>query len=233
MFGRNKLAALVAEFLGTGVLVLVVLSIQHSTIGIPYFWAIAAGLSVAVFALMVGRSTGAHFNPAITIGLWTARRVETTRAIAFIVVQLLGAWAAHGIYSYFVRTGIPEIHSIFAGRTLVAEAIGTGILSFGYAAALRHKLIDGTYAALLGIAYIVGLFVASAAAIGLANPALALGVHAWNIWGSLGWGNYVLGPVAGAVIGTNVYYIFFAEEGAKLVATSTAKTKKRLAKARA
>jgi hypothetical protein len=48
MFARNRIAILMAEFLGTGMLALVMLSVQHSTIGLPYFVALAAGLALAV-----------------------------------------------------------------------------------------------------------------------------------------------------------------------------------------
>ena len=46
MLGRKKLAMLVAEFLGTGILTLAVLSVQRSQLGLAYFVAIAAGLTV-------------------------------------------------------------------------------------------------------------------------------------------------------------------------------------------
>lgn len=227
MFGRTKIAALVAEFLGAGILTLVVLSVQRSSVGVPYFWAIAAGLTVALFALTVGRSSTAQLNPAVTLGLWTVRRIGTVRAVSFIIVQLLGAWAAYGIYKYFTKSGLPAVGGDFAWRAVVAEAIGAGVLTFGFVAAMRHKLVDGTYASLVGLSYIIGLLIASAVAIGLINPALALGVHAWDIWGSLGWGNYVLGPVVGAIVGANLYQFFFADDAVvtrKVVATTTTTT---------
>ena len=61
-------------------------------------------------------------------------------------------------------------------------------------------------AAFAGIAYFIGIVIASAgnAALGLLNPAVALGVHAWV------WGTYVLGPIIGALIGVNLYVIFYA-----------------------
>ena len=50
MFGRQKIAALVAEFLGAGVLTLVVLTVQRSSIGLPFFVAAAAGLSIVLMS---------------------------------------------------------------------------------------------------------------------------------------------------------------------------------------
>lgn len=215
MFGRKKIAALVAEFLGTGILTLVVLGVQRSTIGIPYFVAIAAGLAVAFMVLAMSTPISrVHLNPAVTIGLWTARCVTTTRAVVFIVAQLLGAWAAHGVYTYFIHTGLPAVGGVFSGHALVAEAIGTGVIGFGFAALRFRQVEAGASAGVAGLSYALGIVIAAAAAIGFANPALALGAHAWNIWGSLGWGNYVLGPVVGAIVGVNLYVAFFAPESA-------------------
>jgi aquaporin Z len=73
MFGRRKVATLVAEFLGTGALTLLILSVQRSTIGVPFFVAAAAGLVVALMMFAVGASSGGYFNPALTLGFWTAR----------------------------------------------------------------------------------------------------------------------------------------------------------------
>lgn len=135
MFGRKKLAMLVAEFLGTGVLTLVVLTVQRSQLGLAYFVALAAGLTVALLMLVFGAASGAHFNPALTLALWTARRVKTLPALLYIVVQCLGAWAAYGLYRYFVHTDVQQIHQAFSGRIMVAEAVATMIFALGWAAA--------------------------------------------------------------------------------------------------
>src|SRR5687768_17776604 len=77
MVTRRKIAMLMAEFLGTALLTLAVLAVSKSTIGIPYFVAIAAGLVVATVTLTLGAVSGAHLNPLVTIGLWSVRRVKT------------------------------------------------------------------------------------------------------------------------------------------------------------
>jgi glycerol uptake facilitator protein len=211
MFGRRKVAALVAEFLGTGVLTLAVLSVQRSTIGVPYFVAIAAGLVVAMLVFVFGGVSGGHANPAVTLAMWTARKINTLTAALFVVAQLLGAWAAYGVYTYFVNSSLQAIGGTYTGRVLVAEAIGAFILAIGWAAIVfRANLTIGARAALVGISYTLGVIVAAAVGIGLINPAVALGVRAWEIWGSMGWGTYVLGPVLGAVIGVNLYGLLFA-----------------------
>lgn len=209
MFGRNKIAMLVAEFLGTAILTLVVLSVQRSTIGIAYFVALAAGLTVAAMSYIFSNVSGAHFNPAITIGAWTARKVKTLPALTYIVAQLLGGWAAYGIYTYFVNSSLQQIGGHFTARVLVAEAVGVFVFALVWAAVAAQKL----NANLVGAGLTLGIVVASAASIGFLNPAVALGGRAWEIWGSMGWGTYVLGPVLGSIIAFNLYELVFSESG--------------------
>lgn len=211
MFRRNRLAMLVAEFLGTGVLTLAVLSVQRSQLGLAYFVALAAGLAVAMLTYVFGVASGAQLNPALTLALWTARRIKTVPAILYIVVQLLGAWAGYGLYHYFVHTGVQAVTQSFSGRIMVAEAIGTLVFALAWAAAAYNRYETGRFAAVAGLGFAVAILIASAGSIGVANPALAEGVRAWEVFGQNGWGNYVLGPVLGAVIGVNLFGLLFAD----------------------
>jgi glycerol uptake facilitator-like aquaporin len=209
MFNRKKIAMVVAEFLGTAILTLVMLAVSKSTIGIPYFVAIAAGLAVAGGMLVFGSVSGAQFNPAITIGLWSARRIKTMPAIVYVAAQLLGGIAAYWLFTYFAGQHWQN-SGHYSGHVLVAEAAGTFVFSMAWAALSYHKLESGNAAAIVGIGLAVGIIVASSAASGILNPAVALGLRLW------GWGTYVLGPVLGAVIGVNVYSLLFAPvEGSK------------------
>jgi aquaporin Z len=212
-FGRKELATLVAEFLGTGVLTLLILSVQRSTIGVPFFVALAAGLAVVVMSFAVAGTSGGYFNPALTIGMWTARKLETVTAVLYVAVQLLGGFAAYQLYSYFVNNALQPVGGHFTGRILAAEAVGAGIFAFGWSAAVFQKFSPSVRASVAGLSLTVGIIAASSAAIGLLNPAVALGVKAWV------WGTYVLGPVIGAVVAVNLYSMLFT--GAK-TATSKA-----------
>ncbi|MGH7241014.1 MAG: aquaporin [Candidatus Saccharimonadales bacterium] len=226
MFARNKVAMLVAEFLGTAVLTLVVLAVQRSTIGIAYFVALAAGLAVASLSYVFGSASGAHFNPAVTIGAWTARRVKTLPAITYIVAQLLGAWAAYGIYTYFVNSSLQEIGGHATFRIFVAEGVGAFLFVFVWAAVAAQKLS----ASLVGAGLTLGIVVASVASIGFVNPAVALGARAWDIWGSMGWATYVAGPVVGGLLGYNLYEFVFNNGGVWFPAVKPAAAKATVSK---
>lgn len=226
MFGRKKIAMLLAEFLGTGVLTLVVLSVQRSTIGVPYFVGLAAGLAVILLMLIFGNVSGAHLNPAVTIALWTTGKAKTLAAALYIVMQLLGAWAAYGIYTYFVNSSLQGIGGHYTARVMVAEIVGAFIFAFAWSAVVaQQRFNDGVVATAVGVSFALGLIIAAVAGIGLINPALALGTHSWDIWGSMGWGTYVLGPVVGAVVGVNLHkYVFVTAERELAPARAAAST---------
>lgn len=205
MLGKRNIATVVAEFLGTGLLTLLVLSVQRSTIGVPFFVALIAGLTVIAMVFLFGDLSGAYLNPAIAIGLWTARRLSTLKAVLLIAAELLGAWTACYVYGYFANNKLTNISGHFNGRTLAAEAVATGILGLIWAAASFKKWPRSLTAPVVGLGVVVAMVAASTAGIGLANPALALGVRVWV------WSTYVLGPVIGAVVGVNLYGLLFTD----------------------
>ncbi len=226
MFGRRQIATFVAEFLGTGVLTLLILSVQRTQLGIPLFVGLTAGLALMIMTFAVGPSSGAHLNPAITLGMWTARKTSTIRAILYIAVQLLGAFGAYWLYRYFTANNPAVLQSLkqqagghYNIRILISEAVGTGIFAFAWASAVYQRFTPAVSASVAGLAYTVGIVAAGSVSagltIGLLNPAVALGTHAWV------WGTYVLGPVIGAVIGVNLYGRLFAEPEIVLTGTSS------------
>lgn len=206
-FGKKELAAYTGEFLGTGVLTLIILSVQRSTIGVPFFVAIAAGLAVTLMSFAVARTSGGYFNPALTLGMWTARKLSSVNAIIFIAVQMLGALAAYHLYTYYVGNDLQNVGGEYSGRILAAEAVGTAIFAFAWAAAVYQRFTSATSAAVAGLALTVGIVAASSASIGILNPAVALGIKAWVL------GTYVLGPIVGAIIAVNLYGMLFADNG--------------------
>ena len=193
-----------AEFLGTGVLTLVVLAVSKSTLGLPYFVAIAAGLVLVAMSLAVGAVSGAHFNPAVTIGLWTTRKIKALPALVYIAAQMLGAGAAFMLYNYFAVQDLTSMDSKFETQILVAEALGAFVFSIAWAAASYQRLEAGKAAAVVGIGLMLGILVASMASAALLNPAVAFGVKMFS-W------VYVLGPILGGIIGFNLYGLLFAQ----------------------
>ena len=89
-----------AEFFGTLWLVLggcgaAVLAAGFPNLGIGFLGvAFAFGLTVLTMAYAVGHISGGHFNPAVTVGLWSAGRCPSRYVIPYIVAQVIGAIVA-------------------------------------------------------------------------------------------------------------------------------------------
>ncbi|KAE8178182.1 aquaporin Z [Photobacterium carnosum] len=101
---------LVAEFIGTGWLVLggcgsAVLAAAYPDLGIGFLGvALAFGLTVVTMAYAIGHISGCHLNPAVTVGLWTGGRFPTGDVIPYIAAQVLGGIAGAGVL-YIIASG--------------------------------------------------------------------------------------------------------------------------------
>lgn len=100
-----------AEFLGTFWLVLggcgsAVFAAGIPNLGIAYAGvALAFGLTVLTGAYAFGHISGAHFNPAVTFGLWAGGRIRGKEILPYIVSQILGAIVAAAVI-YVVASGV-------------------------------------------------------------------------------------------------------------------------------
>ena len=123
MDNSRKLAA---EFIGTFWLVLggcgaAVLAAGVPDVGIGYAGvALAFGLTVLTGAYAFGHISGAHFNPAVTFGLFTAGRFPAKDIIPYWIAQVLGGLAA-GAVLYLIASG-----------TSGFDASASGFASNGY-----------------------------------------------------------------------------------------------------
>src|SRR5271166_2244880 len=102
----------VAEFFGTLWLVLggcgaAVLAAGFPNLGIGFLGvAFAFGLTVLTMAYAVGHISGGHFNPAVTIGLWSAGRCASKHVIPYVIAQVIGAIVA-AIVLWLIASGKP------------------------------------------------------------------------------------------------------------------------------
>jgi aquaporin Z len=103
---------LAAEFLGTFWLTLggcgaAVLAATFPSVGIGFVGvSFAFGLTVLTMAYAVGHISGGHFNPAVTLGLWTGGRCATKHVVPYIFVQVIAAIAAAAVL-WFIASGKP------------------------------------------------------------------------------------------------------------------------------
>ena len=124
-----------AEFIGTFALVTAVCGaalFSAPSAGLVAV-AFAVGLSVLAMAFAVGHISGAHFNPAVTLGLVAGGRCEAGKAVPYIVAQVLGGAAAAAIF-HVILAGAPasgKWNDFTAASNLYGGASGFTLISAG------------------------------------------------------------------------------------------------------
>ena len=181
--------------------------------------ALAHGLALGVLVSSLGAVSGAHFNPAVTFGVWVAGHISAALAAGYVAVQLAAAVVA-GLALRFifpesswepVAIGTPALgDGIGAGAGIAIEAILTILLLlavFGTAIDRRAPKIGGLAIGLAVTADILMGGPLTGAAMNPARwfgPAVASGVFDdWYVW----W----IGPLLGAAVAAAAYRYAFAE----------------------
>ena len=225
----SLLRRLLAEFVGTGLLVLfgagsVVAALTINGGRLDYaglgIIALAFGLVVALAIYAVGTTSGAHINPAVTVALAAARRFSWAEVAPYVVAQLLGAFTGAMLIVAYVGNRATDLGSI--GLTalgpgvnglqgIVAEALGTFLLVFTImAVAVDERAPAGWAGFLIGLAVATEIMLIGPFTGGSVNPARSFGPYLVNqlFGGSTPWSEfyvYIVGPLVGGVAGALCY----------------------------
>ncbi|MBI2634047.1 aquaporin [Candidatus Peregrinibacteria bacterium] len=190
-----KIQKYAAELLGTFVLTLAVFF--SLTAGLPLGTAIVAGLTVGLFVYTVGAISGAHFNPAVTIGIASVGKLQIKDAVLYVIFQVIGALLAMLVAKNLTGT-VPALVTANTWQVGVGEFIGTFLLAFAVTA-VTYKNVPADAAGLtIGGSLALGAMLAGGLSNALLNPAVMLGVGAFS-W------MYLFAPIAGAVVAAWVF----------------------------
>ena len=232
--------AYLAEFIGTMILIIlgdgVVAGVllrnskaeNSGWIVITFGW----GMAVAVAVYCVGQFSGAHINPAVTLGFAVSGQFDWAMVPGYIIAQLLGAFTGAVIVwlSYLphwaetadpgLKLGVfstaPAIYNTPAN--IITEIVGTFVLVFGVFGIIANDLAGGLAPLLIGL-LVLGIGLSLGGPTGYAiNPARDLGpriAHAvLPIAGKGGsdWGYAwipVVAPIVGGILGAVAYTVLF------------------------
>lgn len=215
--------ALVAEFIGTLILVFigvgsVVVGVGVSGgLGIP----IAFGLVLVALVYAIGPISGCHVNPAVTLGMLMSRRITLTDAVSYWVVQFAGGivgaailyWIVHlgpniATYGAFGTNGYDE-HSLLQvnlGGAFLTEVVLTAIFVFVVLSATATWAIPASAGLAVGFAlavvHVVGLPLTGTGV----NPARSLGPAVFARDGALNqlW-LFIVAPLLGGAVAAVVH----------------------------
>jgi glycerol uptake facilitator protein len=192
-------------------------SLSFSDLG---FIALAFGLALAIAVYAVGKVSGAHVNPAVTIGMLVSRRIDPVMAVLYIVAQLVGAvvagYALIAIYGTAIAKSTSMGVTSFAAPTTavqaaVVEAIATFIFLFVITAmAADSRAPSGWTGLIIGLTLAAAIMVTGTVTGGSLNPARSFGPELVKMLygGKPDWAQYwvyVVGPVVGAIAGVFAY----------------------------
>lgn len=192
----------IAEVLGTCLLTLAL--ILAATLG-PWIGAVLAGFILMFVAYTIGHVSGAHINPAITIGALSVGKITPMRAFYYIISQLAGAALALVVLHLTHAVSPSEIDSKFSWVVFTGEVVGMGLFAFGIASLLFKRVDAATTGFVAGISLFLGLIVslllvASSGGSTFLNPAVAFGLSSVSIAS-------ILGPILGSIIGMWLYVV--------------------------
>jgi aquaporin TIP len=195
----------VAEFIGTFTLIFIGGGAGAISGNDIVAVALANGLAIGIMVSNFGHISGGLFNPAITLGFLSTRRITPRLAGVYWFAQFAGAVIAAGIVRWLVHKpafdgAIPSVHHIGAGRGFVLEAIMTFFLVLAvFATAVDPRGAFKSIAGLaIGLTITMDVFFGGPLTGAAMNPARAFGPElVGDFWGA-GWIYYV-GPALGAV----------------------------------
>ncbi|MEI6085108.1 MAG: aquaporin Z [Verrucomicrobiota bacterium] len=223
-----------AEFIGTFWLVLggcgsAVLAAGFPGVGIGLLGvSLAFGLTVLTMAYTIGRISGCHLNPAVSIGLVVGGRFPARELVAYIVAQVLGAIVAAGVL-YLIASGQPgfSLSGGFAangfgehspgGYSMVAAFLSEVVMTFMFLIIILGTTDKRAPVGFAPIAIGLALTIIHLVSIPVTNtsvnparstgPALFVGGWAvsqlWLFW---------FAPILGAALAGLIYRVLFASE---------------------
>ena len=220
-----------AEFFGTFWLVFggcgsAVLAAGYPTLGIGFVGvSLAFGLTVLTMAFAIGHISGAHLNPAVSIGLVVGRRFKASELPAYIVAQVLGGIAGAGVL-YAIASGkagfstaggfasngyaehSPDHYSLVA--CLIAEIVLTAFFLLIILGSTDERAPKGFAPIAIGLGltliHLISIPVTNTSVNPARSTAVAVFVGGWavrQLW--LFWLAPIVGAILGGLISDNLF----------------------------
>jgi aquaporin Z len=165
------------EFIGTFFLVLTIgCTVIPGAPGVIPPLAIGAALMVMIFA--GGHVSGAHYNPAVTLGVWLRGRCTTGDLIPYWAAQVIAAVVASFVALFLVGSPKAAALTPAVAPAFVAEFLFTFALVYVVLNTATAKATSGNsfYGLAIGFTVLTGAFAVGGVSGGAFNPAVAVGL---------------------------------------------------------
>lgn len=184
--------------------------------------ALVHGLALLSVIYATAHISGAHINPAVTISMWVTKKINTGKAILYIISQLIGAGIAGFLLKLIFISSPARLHlgvtDIAAGIPVIGAVLIEAVLSFFLVftifGATDKRAPPGPFGIAIGAVLIFDILLGGALTGASMNPARTFGpAIASNYW--VNHSVYWVGPIIGGVIAGLVYDYFLAEKKKK------------------
>jgi aquaporin Z len=207
---RKALAEAIATFL-------FVLSIIGAVNSGSALTPLAIGLALAVLVYGTGHISGAHLNPAVSVGVFLRGGLSVVDLVAYIVAQFVGG-AVAALVSFAIWPAAEEATKIEVGPAFLVEALFTLALVWAVLNTATSKDTDGNsfYGLAIGGTVFVGAVAVGPISGGGFNPAVALGL---SVSGQFDWANlwlYIVAPVVGAAVAAVLFRVLNSDDAKKI-----------------
>ncbi len=214
-----KLSKPLAEFVGTFIMVfcgcgaMTVNEITGGTVthvGVGIVW----GAIVMIMIYSLGKISGCHINPAVTISFWATGRLKLNEVPTYIVSQILGATTAGLVLTSLFPESQEIGMTLFSGsetQAFIVETIITFILMLVILNVANGSKEEGIVAAIaIGFYIMVAALFAGPVTRASLNPARSIG-PALAIGNLAGLWIYIVAPILGALLSIPVWKIINAK----------------------
>lgn len=173
---------------------------------------LAIGGALMAIVYMGGHISGAHYNPAVSFGMFLRKKMPATEMLAYWAAQLVGATVAI-VVAYLVSGHSSGIHPgarVHVLQALAVEILFTAVLVLVIINVAATKATQGNsfYGLAIGSTIAAAAFVGGPISGGAFNPAVGFGATLGSaMFGAGGWSDlwiYVVGPLIGAAIGSGI-----------------------------
>ena len=194
----------IVEFIGTFFLVLTICMAVIG--GAGDFAPIAIGFSLMCMIFAGGHISGAHYNPAVTLGVFIRGKCDKADVPAYIIAQLLAAVAAVFLANMMLGGKVATMGSISVVPAFLAEFLGTFALVYVILNVATSQGTEGNsfYGLAIGCTVTFCAYALGPVSGGAFNPAVAVGaclagLASWSTIGVIIGGN-IAGGVAAAFV---------------------------------
>lgn len=182
--------------------------------------ALAHGIAIMVMVYATAHISGAHINPAVTIGMLITKQINSAKAIGYIIFQLIGAAVAgmalktiYGSVPAAAQLGTPALATTISPLMgIIIEAILTFFLVFViFGVAVDKRAPAGSAGLAIGLVITMDILMGGVLTGGAMNPARSFG----PAFASGFWTNhlvYWIGPILGAIGAAVIYNGFLLEK---------------------